>query len=61
VAQELRAKDILEKLSVISMAQAKVLRNGEINEIPIDNIVLADCNSELVILNCFASSARLDE
>ncbi|GEQ19385.1 carbonate dehydratase [Clostridium butyricum] len=42
VAQELRAKDILEKLSVISMAQAKVLRNGEINEIPIDNIVLDD-------------------
>ncbi|WP_321994689.1 cation-translocating P-type ATPase [Clostridium butyricum] len=42
VAQELRAKDILENLSVISMAQAKVLRNGEINEIPIDNIVLDD-------------------
>lgn len=42
VAQELRAKDILEKLSVISMAQAKILRNGEINEIPIDNIVLDD-------------------
>lgn len=42
VAQELRAKDILEKLSVISMAQAKVLRNGEINEIPIDNIVIDD-------------------
>ena len=42
VAQELRAKEILEKLSVISMAYAKVIRNGEVIKIPIDNIVLDD-------------------
>lgn len=42
VVQELRAKEILEKLSVISMAHAKVLRNGEIEEISVDNIVLDD-------------------
>lgn len=42
VAQELRAKDILEKLSVISMASAKVIRDGEIVQIPIDKIVLDD-------------------
>ncbi|WP_293977368.1 cation-translocating P-type ATPase [uncultured Clostridium sp.] len=42
VAQELRAKEILEKLSVISMAHAKVLREGQIKEVPIDNIVLDD-------------------
>ena len=42
VAQELRAKEILEKLSVISMAHAKVIRNGEVIKIPIDNIVLDD-------------------
>ena len=42
VAQELRAKEILEKLSVISMAHAKVLRNGEIKEISIDKIVIDD-------------------
>lgn len=42
VAQELRAKEILEKLSVISMAHAKVLRDGEVREISIDKIVLDD-------------------
>ena len=42
VAQELRAKGIVEQLSVISMAQAKVLRDGEINKITIENIVLDD-------------------
>ena len=42
VMQEVRAKEILEKLSVISMAHAKVLRNSEVKEIPIDNIVLDD-------------------
>lgn len=40
VAQELRAKEILEKLSVISMAHAKVLREGQIKEVPIDNSTL---------------------
>ncbi|WP_244834042.1 cation-translocating P-type ATPase [Clostridium sp. BJN0001] len=42
VAQEVRAKDILEKLSVISLAKAKVVRNGHIIEIPAQKIVLGD-------------------
>lgn len=42
VMQELRAKDVLEKLSVISMAQAKVVRDGNIIKIPIEQIVLDD-------------------
>ena len=42
VVQEVKAKYTLEKLSVISMAHAKVLRNGEIQEIPIEEIVLDD-------------------
>lgn len=42
VIQEVRAKKILEKLSVISMAHAKVLRDGKIKEIPVEEIVLDD-------------------
>ncbi|AGX45400.1 cation-translocating P-type ATPase [Clostridium saccharobutylicum] len=42
VAQEIRAKDILEKLSVISMAHAKVVRNGVIQQIQVEEIVLDD-------------------
>lgn len=42
VVQEVKAKYILEKLSVISMAHAKVLRNGKIQKIPIEEIVLDD-------------------
>src|SRR5476649_2666288 len=37
VIQELKAKHTIEKLSVISMAHAKVLRDGDIQEIPIEN------------------------
>lgn len=42
VAQELRAKDILEKLSVISMAHAEVIRDGNVKKIAIEDIVLDD-------------------
>ena len=42
IAQEIRAKSILEKLSVISMAKTKVVRNGKIKEISIEEIVLDD-------------------
>lgn len=42
IAQEIRAKSILEKLSVISMAKTKVIREGKIIEIPIEKIVLDD-------------------
>lgn len=42
IFQELKAKKTLEKLSVISMAHAKVLRDGVIEKIPIEQIVLDD-------------------
>lgn len=42
VVQEIKAKRTLEKLSVISMAHAKVLRDGQIKEISIEEIVLDD-------------------
>lgn len=42
VIQEVKAKRTLEKLSVISMAHAKVLRDGSVKEIPIEEIVLDD-------------------
>lgn len=42
VIQEVKAKYTLEKLSVISMAHAKVLRDGRVQRIPIEEIVLDD-------------------
>lgn len=42
VAQELNAKKTLEKLSVLSMAHATVLRNGEKEDISVENLVLDD-------------------
>ncbi|WP_315073837.1 cation-translocating P-type ATPase [uncultured Clostridium sp.] len=42
VIQEVKAKRTLEKLSVISMAHAKVIRDGNVKEIPIEEIVLDD-------------------
>lgn len=40
--QEIRAKKIVDKLSVISSSKAKVIRDGKETEIHIDNIVLDD-------------------
>lgn len=42
VGQELRAKETLEKLSVVSMVKAKVVREGKTKEIPANEIVLDD-------------------
>lgn len=42
VIQEIKAKYTLEKLSVISMAHAKVVRDGKIQQISIEEIVLDD-------------------
>ena len=42
VIQEVKAKYTLEKLSVISAAHARVLRDGQVHEIPIEEIVLDD-------------------
>ena len=42
VGQELNAKKTLEKLSVLSMAHTKVLRNGKIQKICVEELVLDD-------------------
>lgn len=42
VVQELRAKKIVDKLSIISSSKAKVIRDGITKEIHIDDIVLDD-------------------
>jgi cation-transporting ATPase E len=42
VGQELNAKKTLEKLSVLSMAYAKVLRNGKEKEVSIEELVIDD-------------------
>ena len=40
--QELRAKRIIDKLSVVSSSKVSVLRNGKIKELSINEIVLDD-------------------
>ena len=42
VVQELSAKSTLEELSVLSMAHAKVLRNGKIKKVCVEELVLND-------------------
>lgn len=42
IIQELRAKSILEKLSVLNMSKVKVIRNGEAKEIYVEELVLDD-------------------
>jgi cation-transporting ATPase E len=42
VMQEINARNTLEKLSVLSMAQAKVIRNGEAKKISVEEIVIDD-------------------
>lgn len=42
IIQEVRAKKVLERLSVISMAHANVVRDGKIKNMEVDEIVLDD-------------------
>ena len=42
VGQELNAKKTLEKLSLLSMAHAKVLRNGKVKDLLIEELVVDD-------------------
>ena len=42
VAQELRAKRALDRLAILTEAPARVLRDGEVLEIPADQVVLDD-------------------
>ena len=42
VIQEINAKRIIDKLSLMSAVRAKVIRNGKISEIPTDQVVIDD-------------------
>lgn len=42
IIQEIRAKRSIDKLSFLTAAKAKVIRDGQTNEIPIEEIVLDD-------------------
>ena len=42
VAQELRAKRALDRLAILTAAQARAVRDGAVTEIPLDRIVLDD-------------------
>ena len=42
IVQELRVRDLILKLSVISASKAKVRRNGSVEELPIEEIVTDD-------------------
>ena len=42
IIQEIRAKRMIDKLSILSSSVAKVIRNGEILELPVNQIVIDD-------------------
>ena len=42
IVQELRAKRTLDRLSVLTAPKAHVVRDGEVQEIPVDRVVLDD-------------------
>lgn len=42
IAQEIYAKSVLDKLSIMNTMAAHVMRDGEVREIPIDKLVLHD-------------------
>lgn len=42
IVQEIRSKRMVEKLSVISMPRARVIRDGREQEIPVEDLVLDD-------------------
>lgn len=42
IIQELRAKAVLDKLTVLSTPKARVIRDGEQKSVPVDRIVLGD-------------------
>ncbi|MDQ1415321.1 MAG: cation-transporting P-type ATPase [Acidimicrobiaceae bacterium] len=42
IIQELRAKRTLDRLAVLSDPRARVVRNGAVSEIPVDDVVLDD-------------------
>ena len=42
IAQELRVKQLIDKLEVVTSTKAKILRNGKISEYPVEEIVVDD-------------------
>ena len=42
IIQELRAKRALDKLAVLNAPQARIVRNGRVDEYPVDNVVADD-------------------
>ena len=42
IVQELRAKRTLDRLSVLTAPKAHVVRDGEVQEVPVDRVVLDD-------------------
>lgn len=56
VIQELSARKTLEKLSVLSMANARVLRSGKVKDISVEELVLDDvvylCSGYQVLADC---------
>lgn len=42
IVQELRVKSIIDKLEVVTTKKAKVIRNAQLIEIPVENIVIDD-------------------
>ena len=68
VAQELNAKKTLQKLSVLSMAHARVLRSGEETEVSIEELVIDDvvclCCGNQVLADCevlYGDELEVDE
>lgn len=68
VAQELNAKKTLEKLSVLSMAHARVLRSGKEIEVSIEELVIDDvvclCCGNQILADCeviYGDELEVDE
>ena len=42
ILQELRAKQVLDKLTMLNVPLARVVRDGELSKVPVDELVLGD-------------------
>ncbi len=43
IVQEIRSKQITDRLSIVASSHAKVIRDGERHDIPLEELVLGDC------------------
>ena len=64
IFQEIRAKRTIDKLSIISSVKVKVIRNGKIQEIGVNDIVLDDIlelsNGNQISSDCILISGNCD-